>query len=386
MKRLVYKICRQSEELLSKIDLKRIDKLAKALSEELITVPQREVAGARSSSLFAYQKNWALAELIEYHLKGKNYVFAFEFHDDVLILDSELAPTSLKFIQVKTKTNGKNWTIRDLTKSESGKNGDPDKLSVIGKLYENRLNFNSYRSELKFVTNAYFSFGGPIKITCANTLDFNVQATIRTAVQSQLSISSAIDLGCLFFEHSELSVDDHETHIRGKLHTFFDALFGDKHNISVSPWYRSISDQIKKKNDFPPDQISSFDDLIRNKCITRSEIENFIQRVNKSHTTVDHWNILQPQLLSEGYDYKALIRLQRSWKQYATDKLDYDNAALKILEQKIAAEISKYSSSTLSGKINSVKNKLSTELSKLSHLFDEDYITCIIIWLDCEQL
>lgn len=360
--------------------------MVKALSEELITVPQREIAGSRSSSLFAYQKNWALAKQIEYHLAGNDYVFAFEFHDDVLILDSEANPTNLQFVQVKTKNNGKNWTIKLLTKSEKGKNNNPDKLSIIGKLYENKFNFTNYKSELKFVTNAYFSFGDSVKSTCADTLEHDDQASITTAVQIQLGTSNAIDLGCLFFERSDLSVDDHENHIRGKLHSFFDTLFGDKHNISVSPWYQSISDQIKKRNDFPSDQISSFDNLIRNKCITRSEIEDFIQRVNKSHTTVDYWNILQPQLSSEGYDYKALIRLQRSWKQYATDKLDYDNAALKTLEQKIASEILKYPLSTLSEKVNNVKQNLDTELSKLSYLFDEDYITCIIIWLDCEQL
>lgn len=357
-----------------------------ALSRELVAVPQREVAGARSSKQFAYQKNWALAELIEYHLAGKDYVFAFEFHDDVLILDSEISPSNLQFIQVKTRTNGKNWTIKQLIKSEKGKNGNPDKLSIVGKLYENKFNFNNHASELKFVTNAYYSFTDVTKSSYADTLESNDQNSITTAVQDQLNVTNPIDLGCLCFEHSSLSVDDHEDHIRGKLHSFFESLFGDSHNIPVSPWYQSISDQIKKKNDFPPDRVASFDDLIRNKCITRSEIENFIQRINESQNNTDNWNIIKAQLSDEGYDYKSLIRLQKSWKQYSADRLDYDNAALKKIEHDIKAELPKHSSPSLESKIVNVKSSLSTELSKINYLYDDDYITCMIIWLDCEQL
>lgn len=360
--------------------------MAVPLYKELLTVPQREVAGPRSSSRFSYQKNWALAELIEYHLAGKDYVFAFEFHDDVLILNSESNPTSLQFIQVKTKATGKNWTIRALTKAEKGAEGEPDKLSIVGKLYENKLNFNNHKSELKFVTNAYFSFGKSTSSICANSLDPKDQKTIQSSIQDQLKVKHSVELGDLFFEHSDLSVGDHEEHIKGKLHAFFDTLFGDSHNISVSPWYRSISDQIKKKNDFPPEKVSCFDELIRNKCITRSEIENFIQKVRDSHNTVEYWPTLATQLSSEGYDYKSIIRLQKKWKEYAKDRLEYDNSILKQLEQKVLTEILHHSPLSLSKKIIEIKNALSNEISQTSNLYDSDYVSCIIMWVDCEQL
>lgn len=113
-------------------------KMNSTIQSDLIKVPQTETAGSRSPARFAYQRNWALAELIEYHLEGKDYVFAFEFHDDILILDSEVNPSNLQFVQVKTKTTGQKWTVHGLTKSEKGKNGNPEKLSIIGKLYENK--------------------------------------------------------------------------------------------------------------------------------------------------------------------------------------------------------------------------------------------------------
>lgn len=357
------------------------------IQSDLIKVPQTETAGSRSPARFAYQRNWALAELIEYHLEGKDYVFAFEFHDDILILDSEANPSSLQFVQVKTKTTGKKWTIHELTKSEKGKEGNPDKLSIIGKLYENKNNFSCHSSQLRFVTNAYFSFIDPALITTADQLEKNDQDKITNAVQAQLG--TAVDLSTLQLEQSSLSVEDHEKHIRGILHNFFEELFGSDHSIPVSPWYQSISDQIKVKNNYPSEQIKSFDDLIRNKCITKSEIEDFVQRVRHSHNSSDNWELIKPQLQIEGFGIQALIKLQRSWKKYTSDRLNYDNNALKSLESDIANAVSAASlgvSPTLKDVISIIRKDISKKLSKVTSIFDKHYIDTIILWQYCEQL
>lgn len=358
------------------------------IQSDLIKVPQTETAGARSPARFAYQRNWALAELIEYHLEGKDYVFAFEFHDDILILDSEDNPSNLQFVQVKTKTTGKKWTVHDLTKSEKGKKGNPDKLSIIGKLYENKQNFSSHSSQLRFVTNAYFSFIEPAPTTTADWLEKNDQDKIINAVQAQLGIG-AIDLSSLHLEQSSLSVDDHEKHIRGILHNFFEELFGSDHSIPVSPWYQSISDQIKVKNNYPSEQIKSFDDLIRNKCITKSEIDDFVQRVNRSHNSSDNWDIVKFQLKAEGLSLQELIRLQRSWQKYTSDRLDYDNNALKTLEIDIARAMNANSlgdSPALKDVVSIIRKDISKKLSKVASIFDSHYIDSIILWQYCEQL
>lgn len=358
------------------------------IQSDLITVNQTETAGYRSPARFAYQRNWALAELIEYHLQGKDYVFGFEFHDDILILDSEDNPSSLQFVQVKTKTTGQKWSVNQLTKSEKGKNGNPDKLSIIGKLYENKKNFSEHSSQLRFVTNAYFSFTDPAPITIANELEKKEQDKITSAVQAQLG-NGTVDLSALRLEQSTLSVDDHEKHIRGILHNFFESLFGIEHNIPVSPWYQSISDQIKIKNNYPSDQITSFDDLIRNKCITKSEIEDFVYRVNRSSSGADNWDIIKCQLQNEGVAPQELIKLQRSWKKYTTDRLDYENNALKSLESDISDAVRKTSlgdSPPFKDVILIIRKEISGKLSKVGSIFDGHYINSIILWQYCEQL
>ncbi|MGE6776959.1 DUF4297 domain-containing protein [Vreelandella titanicae] len=358
------------------------------IQSDLVTVSQTETSGSRSPARFAYQRNWALAELIEYHLKGKDYVFAFEFHDDILILDSEKSPTSLQFVQVKTKTTGDKWSIHQLTKSEKGKNGNPDKLSIIGKLYENKNNFSEHTSQLRFVTNAYFSFVAPAPVTIADQLEKKDQGKIAGAVQGQIG-ARAVDLSCLQLEQSSLSVDDHEKHIRGILHDFFEKLFGCEHSIPVSPWYQSISDQIKIKNNYPSEQVKSFDDLIRNKCITKSEIEDFLQRVNRSHNSSDNWDVIKSQLQVEGVTLQEIIKLHRSWKKYTTDRLDYDNNALKSLESDIANAVSMFSfdgDPDLKEVISCVRGNVSIKLLSVASIFDNHYIDSIILWQYCEQL
>lgn len=358
------------------------------IQSDLIKVPQTETAGSRSPARFAYQRNWALAELIEYHLDGKDYVFAFEFHDDVLILDSEDNPSCLQFVQVKTKTTGQKWSVHELTKSEKGKKGNPDKLSILGKLYENKKNFSSHSSEIRFVTNAYFSFIDPAPITTGDQLEKNDQDKIANAIQSQIGTVS-VDLSTLRLERSSLSVDDHEKHIRGILHNFFEKLFGSDHSIPVSPWYQSISDQIKVKNNYPSEQIKSFDDLIRNKCIKKSEIEDFVQRVNHSHNGSDNWDLIKSKLQMEGLGFQELIKLQNSWKKYTSDRLDYDNEALKSLEIDIANAISVASlgaAPRLKDVISIIRKDTSKKLSNVTSIFDKHYIDTIILWQYCEQL
>jgi len=358
------------------------------IKSDLITVSQTETAGSRSPARFAYQRNWALAELIEYHLEGKDYVFAFEFHDDILILDSENTPSNLQFVQVKTKTTGQKWSIHELTKSEKGKNGNPDKLSIIGKLYENKNNFAGHNSQLRFVTNAYFSFTDPAPVTTADQLNKKAQNKITNAVQAQLG-TGTVGLSSLQIERSYLSVEDHEKHIRGILHNFFEKLFGNEHNIAVSPWYQSISDQIKIKNNYPPEQVKSFDDFIRNKCITKHEIEDFIQRVSRSRNSSDNWDIIKSQLKTEGTTLQELIKLQRSWKKYTTDRLNYDNNALKSIEIDIANAVSTISlggTPALKHVISSVRKDIFKKLAKVASIFDHHYIDSIILWQYCEQL
>lgn len=112
-------------------------------------------------------------------------------------------------------------------------------------------------------------------------------------------------------------------------------------------------------------------------------------RVNRSHNSSDNWDIIKSQLQTEGIGLQELIKLQRSWKKYTTDRLDYDNNALKSLESDIANALSATSlgdNPTLKDVISSARKNTSKKLSKVASIFDSHYIDSIILWQYCEQL
>lgn len=86
------------------------------LLEKIIKTPQREISGEDSESAFAYQKNWAFSEMLKFQLQKKEYVFIFEYHDDIIVLDSE-EPSNITFVQIK-KSEKIPWTINRLTKKK----------------------------------------------------------------------------------------------------------------------------------------------------------------------------------------------------------------------------------------------------------------------------
>lgn len=59
-----------------------------SLAEKLISKPQREKGGETGFERYDYQALWGLALIFEQHGGGDDYAIAFEFHDDILVMDS----------------------------------------------------------------------------------------------------------------------------------------------------------------------------------------------------------------------------------------------------------------------------------------------------------
>ncbi|MGY8682311.1 dsDNA nuclease domain-containing protein [Bradyrhizobium sp. UFLA05-153] len=77
-----------------------------SFAERLISEPQREKSGETGYERFDYQALWGLALIFAHHGSSDDYAIAFEFHDDIVLLDSEQSPSRARFYQVKTKDKG----------------------------------------------------------------------------------------------------------------------------------------------------------------------------------------------------------------------------------------------------------------------------------------
>ncbi|MBR9925728.1 MAG: DUF4297 domain-containing protein, partial [Gammaproteobacteria bacterium] len=222
------------------------------LASALIQVPQTERGGEIALRGLDFQSCWALSYMLEYELEGKEYVFLFEYHDDVLILDSAINPQKAIFAQVKT--NEGHWTLNKLISSTRDK-----PVSFIGKLFEHRNNFIGSDVELMFVSNAYFKFDARNKFF-ANELEEDLRKNIVCKVSQQVASSSKLELSKLMFITSDLSLEGHESHLKGKICEFFENYFDEEVEINPALFARTLGSACRDRAKVRSSDIKDFDE------------------------------------------------------------------------------------------------------------------------------
>jgi hypothetical protein len=130
-----------------------------SFANRLVTEPQREKSGETGAQRYDYQALWGLSLIFSHHATGTDYAISFEFHDDIILLNSASAPSQASFYQVKTKAKG-HWTLSDLTSRKKKKNDPTNGLlpSHVGKLYSNYTTFPNDTDKLFFVSNVPCQF------------------------------------------------------------------------------------------------------------------------------------------------------------------------------------------------------------------------------------
>lgn len=282
------------------------------LAEALISIPQYERGGEIAQRGFDYQTCWALSQMLGYELDEKKYVFIFEYHDDVLILDDEVSPTDLTFAQVKTRE--KHWTASTLSSSTKQK-----PVSIIGKLFIHHKNFAEYSPKLLFVTNASFNLceenGGKSSFG-ANEVKGEHQTSFKKAIKEQLKLDdSSIDLSVMRFVQSSLSLDDHITHLKGKLCDFLSKKFGDSTNLSVNALACLLEQACRNKSKVKSADIIDFSDLISRKGFSSEALNGVLDSLNLSNSLKPDWDKASPIFNDIGKTSLQLIILQATFSQ-----------------------------------------------------------------------
>jgi hypothetical protein len=193
-----------------------------SLAQKLIDQPQREKSGSLAQERFDYQALWGLALIISNHESGDDYAIAFEFHDDVLLLDNSKAPTKIRFYQVKTKDRG-HWTLTDLFRRPALKEGQKEEnrpLSFIGKLFSSYVSFPDETVEMSFVSNAPLEFAGANENISFSSCDDEVFAKFLERLKKEHVSATVEQVALMQFVKADLSLHDASTHAKGKLHNF----------------------------------------------------------------------------------------------------------------------------------------------------------------------
>lgn len=156
--------------------------------DKLASIHPKENAGASSSNRFEYQINWGLHRLLKLEeeeelMKYKNddgYVMILDYHDDIVVCNSDSGKDYIDFYQIKTRKNS-NWTRTNLCIKEVERNNGSDesdlpgekkeynkqiediqenitsKISIVVKLLQHTMDFDNTR-KLYFVTDAHIRF------------------------------------------------------------------------------------------------------------------------------------------------------------------------------------------------------------------------------------
>ena len=117
---------------------------------QIIELKPDDNSGSTISNRYGYQKNWAMMKMLELERKGRDYMIVFDYHEDIMVIDSLADDPQIDFFQVKS-LRGDYWLMSDLYNAKDG-----DKLSILAKLLKHSVDFTRTR-DFYFVTNSFFN-------------------------------------------------------------------------------------------------------------------------------------------------------------------------------------------------------------------------------------
>jgi hypothetical protein len=297
------------------------------LLDEFIAKPPRERSGSRSANRFDYQLSWAFCLLLDLESQNKDYLLVLDYHDDVVVFDSEHSPSKADFFQVKTETKV-NWTLERLLKQLEG-----NKLSILGKLYAHKIAFGEKVRSLNFITNARFHLQTASKpdgtVTesclvselCASALDELKNALMREhKLESQPSCDVVIGL-----RTDSLSLD-HKVHAEGKFSRFLREHFGHKSYGVVSHSFLALLEELRRRNNYEG-QLGSAADISK-KSFGRTEFSLFLKKCAGAAAR-ENWDPIQRMLIDEQVDIFTVQSFGRAWETRELVLLDTSDAIVR---------------------------------------------------------
>lgn len=317
-----------------------------ALKQQIIETPQAEDSGANTAKRYAYQACFGLALVLERHTLDGDYAVVFEFHDDVAVFDDSSEPTAVRFYQVKTKGTGA-FTSAQITKKtlKKGIKG----LSIVGKMYRNVEQFGEAVEASVLVSNAGAVFANGSNEICFKDCSEKDLKRILTRLEEEYPGCETLKIDLLHFQKCDLSLDDMDTHAKGKLDAFVNAQLGEV-EFSVSALYRTVHQEISRKARAPT-SFGSFEQTVSDRGVTRADADRWLDTV-KSVKDYPKWEEIAPDV---DLPAQEKARVRTAYNAYRIEVLN-PNEAHRQVQRLIAEELAtgEHSSLSLGGLANSI--------------------------------
>lgn len=205
-----------------------------------------ETGGQHAMRGFNFQVWHAVLEALREYKSGKDYAVVLEWQQDVAILNSSKAPTSIRFLHLKKNETSNHWKFKELTEpgkdelpaaTEPADEGDEKKpakktrakkpkQSFLAKLYAHRRRFNDLAgARLVFVSNAKYEIpdgsGGKNMETSfeLTSLDASLLTELESKMRAQLQVpdGEAINLVDIGLAVSDCPLSDAHKFLAGEL-------------------------------------------------------------------------------------------------------------------------------------------------------------------------
>jgi Cap4, dsDNA endonuclease domain len=313
-----------------------------SLAKRFVEHPRREIGGSLAQERFDYQALWGLALVFSNHEKSDDYAITFEFHDDIVLLDSAEAPTSVHFYQVKTKDKG-HWTLTDLFRRptlEKDQKEEDRPLSFIGKLFSNYEAFPDDTVAMSFVSNIPLEFAGANQDIAFKDCGDDTFAKFLKRLQTERGSATKDQAGLMHFVKADLSLYDASTHAKGKLNNFVVKAHGEV-AYNLDGLYRAVIEDCRTRSKYTGG-INSFEDLIRYKAICRADVAKWLAAVG-AHAP--GWSEIAADLT---YDAMKKIRLRAEWMKYRAKALDAGDEGIRSARRDIRAALAPVAEDSLS--------------------------------------
>jgi hypothetical protein len=299
-----------------------------SVKDSLLAATQREQGGSIAIDRFDYQTAWGISRLLELHQEGKNYAVAFEFHDDIIVLNDATDPISAVFYQIKTKASGY-WLVAEITeRSKTGK-----KASFAGKMFDNFRRFGAAVERLYFVSNLPLHevvvVHGEKELSAAKSAALAKFVDELTKEASDFQHPQHTSL--FFFSYSSLNLSSYEETVIGKVASFLE----EELNLQMPPrpFALILNDYCRKRSKSLAD-VASFDHLKKSKFVTRDDVLKWLALARDQYEQRPDWSSIAAEIdLPFGEKYK----IERAWREYDVTLRTRTNAASIAFTERLGA-------------------------------------------------
>lgn len=365
------------------------------LTEKLLSIPQRENAGARTSNRYTYQHVWAFDHILNMVAQMDDFVLFMEFHDDVIVIDSDTNPQFIDFYQIKTDNKPSGYFTS--TKLLNNSKKYPDKMSIVQKLIVNYSNFSDETRGIHLVSNKHFDLGDilidhekNIKISSTSRDNFTLHELDRTQIDkikksmciackcNECPYSSGCAEKCLnllHFDSSSLDLANYETTVLGRFINFLEGQSIESTTSHARSSYYTILSEIRRINNVETTP-ASFEDLIKRKSLTKIQFLNLLHSLSNVKSSNDLWPSVEAYLLNDGMGSLDVSKVRFQWKKYHLDSMDIENTTLQGIVDEVKNILADNEYDNAVACINFVHSQIAAKT--YYPLYPKQYFTAII--------